>query len=48
MITSSITVGKGTNYNIYSDNLFEVPETQFKDALPSVVVFGGHVITENR
>ena len=46
MINSSITVGKEANYNIYSENLFEVPEMQFKDALPSVVVFGGNVITE--
>lgn len=46
-ITGSIEVGKRANYNIYDVNLFDVPETEFKDVLPKTVVFEGKVIAEN-
>ena len=46
-VTGSISVGKRANYNLYPVNLFDVPEEEFKDVLPAVVVFEGQVIAEN-
>ncbi len=45
--TGSIETGKDANYNVYDVNLFDVPETEFKDVLPVSVVFEGKVIAEN-
>lgn len=40
-ITGSIEVGKYANFNIYSQNLFDVEVEEFKDVLPETVIFEG-------
>ena len=43
-IAGSIEVGKSANYNVYSTDLFEVPQDEFQYVLPELVVFEGRVI----
>lgn len=45
-IAGSITVGKRANYNLYSVDLFEVPEDQFQYVVPETVVFEGRVLNQ--
>lgn len=45
-IAGSITVGKRANYNLYSVDLFEVPEDQFQYVVPDTVVFEGRVLNQ--
>ncbi len=44
-VTGSIEVGKRANFNIYSENLFEIDPFEFKDVMPETVVFEGNVIS---
>ena len=44
-VTGSIEVGKGANFNVYAENLFDVEPTKFKDVMPEAVVFEGNVIS---
>lgn len=44
-VTGSIEVGKGANFNVYGENLFDVDPTKFKDVMPEAVVFEGNVIS---
>lgn len=44
-ITGSLEVGKNANLNVYDVNLFDVPAEEFKDVLPSAVMFEGSIIS---
>ena len=43
--TGSIETGKRANFNIYTENLFEVDPFEFMDVMPESVVFEGNVIS---
>ena len=44
-VTGSLTVGKSANFNVYAENLFDVPETEFYQVLPQAVIFEGSCIS---
>ena len=43
--TGSLTVGKGANFNVYAENLFDVDENEFLDVMPQAVFFEGNCIS---
>ncbi len=46
-VAGSLEVGKSANFNIYSENLFDVDVNEFKDILPTAVFFEGNLVSGN-
>ena len=46
-VTGSVTVGKSANFNIYGENLFDVPVDELQNVLPETVIFEGREIARN-
>ena len=44
-VAGSLEVGKSANFNIYSENLFDVDVNEFKDVLPTAVFFEGNLVS---